>query len=84
MGERITLDDIYRRFCEIWADGAPIVDEHEVAVAIEAQGLELEEVTDEWLRALDSEWVHFRAHAPFRDAALNRRYRALAAPEPHR
>lgn len=80
MREQVTLDDVYRTFCRIWADGAPIVDEHSVAVAIEAQGLELGEVTDEWLRSLDPDWVHYRAHAPFHDAALNQRYRALAAP----
>jgi hypothetical protein len=73
------MSDVYRRFMKIWADGVPIVDESLLAVAIDAQALSPGDVTDDWLRALDSDWVHFRGNQPFRDPLLNQRYLRLAA-----
>jgi hypothetical protein len=77
MREEISLHDIYARFARIWADGVPIVDVSVLGAAIHAQGLELRQVSNDWLRGLDADWVHGETSQPFHDEVLNRRYRQI-------
>ena len=70
-----TIDDVYRRFSAMWANGEPVRDEREFAAALRAAGITPEQVTDEWLRAFPRGWVYGYEEAPFADERANRVYR---------
>ncbi len=67
--------DVYRRFAAIWADSEPLRDAHALWAALRAAEISEDAVTDDWLRALSSEWVYGRAEVPFADERVNRIYR---------
>lgn len=73
------LVDVYRRFERIWADSQTLVQPTALAAAIGASRVGLDDVTDDWLRALDRDWVYGHGNRPFRDEELNRRYWRAAA-----
>jgi hypothetical protein len=68
------LEERYSWFARIYADGKPIRGIFELGAAIRAAGLEPANVTEDWLRALNRDWVHGESLLPFRDAAANRLY----------
>jgi hypothetical protein len=70
-----TLDDIYARFAELYANSEPIRSKAELDAAIVASSRDYGEVDDDWLRSLDSTWVYQRAEEPFSDERANRAYR---------
>ena len=74
-----TIDDVYRQFREIWANSEPVREHGELAAAVRAAGLEPQEITPDWLRGLDREWVYGHGEAPFADDLKNREYRRLVA-----
>ena len=74
-----TIDDVYQQFSEIWADGEPIRTRSELGAAVRAGKVDLSEITPDWLRGLDREWVYGRAEDPFADDRKNREYRRLVA-----
>jgi hypothetical protein len=71
------LDDVYRQFREIWSDSEPVRSRSEVAAALRAADVEPPEITVDWLRGLDREWVYGRGEDPFADDLKNREYRRL-------
>ncbi len=77
MHDDTTIEDVYARFARIWGNGLPLINRRALSAAISALGLGLGDVTDEWLRSLDDDWVHGRSDYPFHDDGLNRRYRHL-------
>lgn len=69
------LDALYASFARMYADGKPIRGVFELVAATQAAGLEPENVTEEWLRSLNRDWVYGEALVPFQDLATNRLYR---------
>jgi hypothetical protein len=74
-----TMDDVYRQFREMWADGEPTRTRSELTAAVRAANVEPAEITADWLRGLDREWVYGRGDDPFADDRKNREYRRLVA-----
>jgi hypothetical protein len=74
-----TIDDVYRQFQEIWADGAPTRSRSELAAAVRAAMIEPQEITADWIHGLDREWVYGRGDDPFADDRKNREYRRLVS-----
>ncbi len=68
------LEALYARFARIYADGKPIRGAFELVAAIHAAGLKVETVTEDWLKALNEDWVYGESLLPFQDAAANRLY----------
>jgi len=74
-----TLETVYRRFADRYANSVPIRQATEVDAAIRAADLDYDEVTDEWLASLSDGWVYREEDAPFSDDRRNRAYRRLLA-----
>ena len=68
------LQQLYATFARIYADGKPIRGVFELVAAIHAAGLEPENVTEDWLRALNGDWVYGESLLSFQDPAANRLY----------
>jgi len=68
------LQQLYATFARIYADGKPIRGVFELVAAIHAAGFEPENVTEDWLRALNGDWVYGESLLPFQDPAANRLY----------
>ncbi len=75
MTDSSDIEELYASFARIYADGKPIRGAFELVAAIHAAGLEPENVTEEWLRSLNRDWVCGAALLPFQDLAANRLYR---------
>jgi hypothetical protein len=71
------LEKLYASFARIYADGKPIRGVFELVAAIHAAGLDPENVTENWLRALNEDWVHGESLLPFQDPVANRLYQRL-------
>jgi len=71
------LEKLYASFARIYGDGKPIRGVFELVAAIHAAGLEPENVTENWLRALNEAWVHGESLLPFQDPVANRLYQRL-------
>jgi hypothetical protein len=74
MTDKNAVEELYASFARIYADGKPIRGVFELIAAIRATGLDLEEVTDEWLRGINADWVYGESLLPFQDPATNRLY----------
>ena len=74
MNDRKELEELYATFARIFADGKPIRGVFELVAAIHAAGLEPENVTEDWLRALNGDWVYGDSLFPFQDPTANRLY----------
>ena len=74
MNDRKDLEELYATFARIFADGKPIRGVFELVAAINAAGLEPENVTEDWLRALNGDWVYGDSLVPFQDPKANRLY----------
>lgn len=72
-----TLEHVYNHFAALFANSHPIRRPVDLAAAIQAAGLSVEEVTDEWLRSLDPAWVYGDSDVPFADEHRNREYRRI-------
>ncbi len=68
------LEDLYASFARVYGDGKPIRGIRELLAAIHAAGLAPENVTEDWLKALNADWVYGESFMPFQDPAANRRY----------
>jgi len=68
------LKKLYASFARIYGDGKPVRGPLELVAAIRAAGLELQDVTEDWLKALNDDWVYGESILPFRDPAANRLY----------
>ncbi len=71
------FDAVYRRFAALYANSHMIRTAYELEVAVRAAGLDIDRVSDAWLRSLSSSWVYGRAGAPFDDETTNKKYRRL-------
>jgi hypothetical protein len=71
------LKSIYASFSGIYADGTPVRRPIELVAAIRAAGLEPEDVTTQWLKALNEDWVYGKSILPFQDAVTNRLYQQI-------
>ncbi len=71
------LKTLYASFAEIYADGIPIRRPVELVAAVRAAGLEPEAVTEDWLKALNEDWVYGQSILPFQDAVANRVYQQI-------
>jgi hypothetical protein len=75
-----TMDDVYREFARMYANGEPIRPLEAVEAAMVAAGKMIDDVTAEWLRSLRHDWVIGESDEPFEDERANRAYwRILAA-----
>jgi hypothetical protein len=74
-----TLDDVYQQFHDIWADSEPLRTRSELAAAVRAAKVEPAEITADWIKGLDREWVYGRGEDPFADDRKNREYRRLVS-----
>jgi|GEM_PF-1338333 len=79
MTDRNELEKLYASFARIYADGKPIRGAFELVAAIRAAGLEPEDVTEDWLRTLNRDWVYRESLAPFQDPIANRLYHRILA-----
>jgi len=68
------LDNLYASFARVYGDGKPIRGLLELVAAIHAAGLDPENVTEDWLKALNDDWVYGESLMPFQDASANRLY----------
>ena len=68
------LEDLYALFARVYGDGKPIRGMLELVAAIQAAGLEPENVTEDWLKTLNADWVYGEALMPFQDPGANRLY----------
>ena len=75
MTESDDLEALYASFARMYADGKPIRGVFELVAAIHAAGLEPKNVSADWLRSLNRDWVYGEALLPFQDLAANRLYR---------
>ncbi len=67
----------YRRFRSMYANSKPIRGQHSFEAAVRAANWPFDDVSDEFLRSLDTDWVHGLNDTPFSSAESNRRYRRL-------
>jgi len=72
-----TLDAIYSRFADMYANSKAIRWEPELDAAIHAAGLDYQYVTRDWLASLDKAWVYREKDEPFRNAKYNSEYHRL-------
>jgi hypothetical protein len=70
----ITLDTIYSRFADMYADSKAIRWQPELDAAIQAVGLDYPNVSRDWLASLDRAWVHRESDNPFRNSQYNVAY----------
>lgn len=69
-----TLEGVYRRFADMYANSHPIRQATELDAAIRAADLDYAEIEDDWLRSLLDGWVYREADVPFADDRRNRAY----------
>ena len=74
-----TIESVYRRFANMYANSVPIRQATELDAAIRAADLGYDQVDDEWLGSLQSGWVYREADVPFIDDRRNRAYRRYLA-----
>lgn len=74
MTDSSDLEKLHASFARIYGDGKPLRGVFELVAAIHAAGLEPENVTEDWLRALNEDWVYGEALLPFQDPTANRLY----------
>ena len=75
-----SMNDVYREFAKMYANGEPIRPADALEAAILAAGKKTEDVTTDWLRSLRRDWIHGESEEPFEDERANRAYwRILAA-----
>ena len=74
-----TLESVYRRFADMYANSHPIRQKTELDAAIRAADLGYGEVSEDWLGSLRDGWVYREEDAPFLDDRRNRAYRRLLA-----
>ena len=81
MTDNSELQELYASFARTYADGKPIRGAFELVAAIRAAGLEPEQVTEDWLKTLNRDWVYGESLLPFQDPAANRVYRRILTGE---
>jgi hypothetical protein len=75
-----SMDDVYREFARMYANGEPIRPPEALEAAMVAADKMTNDVTTEWLRSLRHDWVIGESDEPFTDERANRAYwRILAA-----
>jgi hypothetical protein len=70
-------EELYASFARVYGDGKPIRGLLELVAAIHAAGLDPKDVTEDWLKALNDDWVYGESIVPFQDPAANRLYQRL-------
>jgi len=68
------LEELYASFARVYGDGKPIRGLLELVAAIHAAGLDPKNVTEDWLKALNDDWVYGESLMPFQDTTANRLY----------
>ena len=71
------LEELYASFARVYGDGKPIRGILELVAAIHAAGLEPENVTEDWLKTLNDDWVYGESLMPFQDSVANRLYQRI-------
>lgn len=74
MTDSSDVQELYASFARIYGDGKPLRGVFELIAAIHAADLEPDDVTEDWLRTLNEDWVYGEALFPFQDSAANRLY----------
>jgi hypothetical protein len=77
MTNKNELEELYASFARIYGDGKPIRGAFELVAAIRAAGLEPDQVTEDWLKTLNRDWVYGESLLPFQDPAANRLYQRI-------
>jgi hypothetical protein len=61
----------------MYANSHPVRTKFSFESAVQAAGLDFDDVTDDWLRSLDDGWVYGLNESPFASEETNRHYREL-------